>query len=103
MKSWQKLRYDAILSFPKKYLILSYLKVTLSSCKLKDNFCLTLVLLCSQNLKIFCSDADWFDEVQLSGLKNLTGLIRVFLWGGKETLSYGTLDNSKSALLYTVT
>ena len=41
MKSCQKLRYDAILSFPKKYLILSYLKVTLSSCKLKNNFCLT--------------------------------------------------------------
>ena len=44
-------------------------------------------------IKIFCSDADWSDELQLSGLKNLTGLIRVFFSGGKETLSYGTLDN----------
>ena len=54
-------------------------------------------------LKIFCSNDDWSDEVQLSGLKNLTVLIRVFFSGGKKELTYGILDNSKNALLYTVT
>ena len=37
MKSWQKSRYNAILNFP-KYLISSYLGVTLSSCNIKGNF-----------------------------------------------------------------
>ena len=36
-----KSRYDAILNFPKNYLISSYLGVTLSSCNTKDNFCYT--------------------------------------------------------------
>ena len=34
-----KSRYDAILNFPKNYLISSYLGVTLSSCNIQDNFC----------------------------------------------------------------
>ena len=33
-----KSRYDAILNFPKNYLISSYLGVTLSSCNIQDNF-----------------------------------------------------------------
>ena len=49
MKLWQKSRYDAILNFPKNWLILSYLGVTLSSCYIKDNFCFTYIPLWSQN------------------------------------------------------
>ena len=49
MKSWQKSRYEAILNFSNNYLILGYLGVTLSSCNIKDNFCFTLIRLCSQN------------------------------------------------------
>ena len=36
-----KSRYDGISNFPKKYLIFSYLGVTLSSCNMQDNFCFT--------------------------------------------------------------
>ena len=53
MKSWQKSRYDAILNFPKKYLISNYLGVSLSKCKIKYKFCLTWVPLYSQNSKFF--------------------------------------------------
>ena len=34
-----KSRYEAILNFPKKYLIWSYLGVTLSTCNIENNFC----------------------------------------------------------------
>ena len=49
MKSWQKSRYEAILNFSNNYLISVYLGVTLSSYNIKDNFCFTLIRLCSQN------------------------------------------------------
>ena len=36
-----KSRYDAILNFPKKYLICSYLLVTILTYNMQDNFCYT--------------------------------------------------------------
>ena len=36
-----KLRYGVILNFPKNYVISSYLSVTISTCNIQDNFCIT--------------------------------------------------------------
>ena len=55
-----KSRYEAILNFPKNYLIWSYLGVTLSTCNIQDKFCFTEVPLFSQNLN--------FSEVMLTDL-----------------------------------
>ena len=36
-----KSRYGAVLNFPKNFAIWSYLGVTLSTCNIQDNFCIT--------------------------------------------------------------
>ena len=58
MKSWHKSGYDAILNFPKNYLISNYLGVTLSSCNMLIK------------VKLFCGNADRSDYLKLSSLKN---------------------------------
>ena len=49
MKPWHKSGYDAILNFPKNYLISNYLAVTLSSCNMLIK------------LKLLCDNADCSD------------------------------------------
>ena len=83
MKSWQKWRDDAILNFPKIYLISSYLGV---------KFLLHLSTFMLTKLKLLCDDTDCLIKCNFQFWKTDRSNTRLFSVG-KETLSEESLSS----------